>query len=124
MSNRYSNQALRQQITGAAKAYTKVQWARRKGILPPPSVHVCVDCGAQAAVYDHRDYNKPLDVEPVCVPCNAQRGAALPANNDDPEVLFEKTGEGYCLSRHGIAAISFDAIDFFPVLPRGPRKIR
>ncbi len=36
----------------------------------------CRDCGAQAEVYDHRDYSKPLDVEPVCRSCNAHRGPA------------------------------------------------
>jgi hypothetical protein len=28
-------------------------------------------------VYDHRDYNQPLQVEPVCSPCNISRGPAL-----------------------------------------------
>jgi len=38
----------------------------------------CVDCGGRASVYDHRDYNKPLDVVPVCPSCNAARGPAAP----------------------------------------------
>lgn len=38
----------------------------------------CVDCGARAIQYDHRDYNKPLDVEPVCQSCNIKRGPARP----------------------------------------------
>lgn len=38
---------------------------------------LCVDCEQPAAHYDHRDYARPLQVEPVCVSCNARRGPAL-----------------------------------------------
>jgi len=38
----------------------------------------CVDCGAVAVNYDHRDYNNPLDVVPVCRSCNHGRGRAKP----------------------------------------------
>ena len=34
----------------------------------------CVDCGKPARDYDHRDYAKPLDVDPVCRSCNSKRG--------------------------------------------------
>ena len=34
----------------------------------------CVDCGKPAQCWDHRDYDKPLDVEPVCGSCNGKRG--------------------------------------------------
>ena len=37
-----------------------------------------MDCGAPARHYDHRDYNKPLEIEPVCVRCNLLRGHAIP----------------------------------------------
>lgn len=36
----------------------------------------CVDCGGIATDYEHRDYSKPLDVEPVCRSCNKLRGPA------------------------------------------------
>lgn len=36
----------------------------------------CVDCGRRALVYEHRDYARPLDVDPVCDPCNRRRGPA------------------------------------------------
>lgn len=36
----------------------------------------CVDCGNPAIHYDHRDYGKPLEVEPVCGSCNLARGPA------------------------------------------------
>ncbi len=34
----------------------------------------CADCGCRACEYDHRDYMKPLQVDPVCRSCNAARG--------------------------------------------------
>ncbi len=45
---------------------------------------ICVDCGKQALVYDHRDYNKPLDVEPVCQSCNIKRGPGIPWDRKKP----------------------------------------
>ncbi|MFA5633142.1 MAG: hypothetical protein WC997_16665 [Porticoccaceae bacterium] len=33
-----------------------------------------------ATDYDHRDYRKPLSVEPVCRRCNLSRGYAIPAD--------------------------------------------
>lgn len=42
----------------------------------------CVDCGAPADRYDHRDYSKPLDVEPVYCSCNGRRGPAKNAPED------------------------------------------
>lgn len=42
----------------------------------------CVDCGEIATCYDHRNYYKPLDVEPVCKSCNNLRGPAIPIPND------------------------------------------
>lgn len=63
---------------GAAKAYSAVARAIASGILPRAKELKCVDCGAQARDYDHRDYNKPLDVQPVCRRCNKLRGPAIP----------------------------------------------
>jgi hypothetical protein len=36
----------------------------------------CVDCGKPATHYDHREYAKPLEVDPVCRSCNIRRGPA------------------------------------------------
>jgi hypothetical protein len=105
----------RQIATGATRAMRLVAWARRNAILEHPSEHLCVDCGNRAAVYDHRNYGRPLDVVPVCRPCNAKRGKAVPAENDEPAIWYEKEGSGYVLSKHGIAPISFEAVDFYPV---------
>ena len=37
----------------------------------------CVDCGSPARCYDHRDYTRPFDVQPVCDRCNNKRGHAV-----------------------------------------------
>jgi len=42
----------------------------RSGAVP------CKDCAKPATQYDHRDYAKPLEVEPVCGRCNLKRSAA------------------------------------------------
>jgi hypothetical protein len=46
--------------------------------MPPATGQDCVDCGAPAVFYDHRDYDKPFDVVPVCRSCNIRRGTAMP----------------------------------------------
>src|ERR1700722_14808754 len=62
-------------ISIASKAHAKVQAAIRKGLLPRLDGTVaCVDCGCEAEVYDHREYARPLDVQPVCLACNNKRG--------------------------------------------------
>jgi len=60
-----------------AKACAIVAKAIKTGDLEPVKNHKCVDCGRQATEYDHRDYRKPLEVEPVCRSCNRKRGPAL-----------------------------------------------
>ena len=58
-------------------AYGQVKKARVQGLLPDPWDCLCADCGKQASVYDHRDYAKPLEVDPVCKACNVFRGPAV-----------------------------------------------
>lgn len=58
------------------QAKKKVYSAVRNGVLPKIKTQICVDCGSAATVYDHRDYLRPLDVEPVCHKCNHRRGPA------------------------------------------------
>jgi len=36
----------------------------------------CVDCGKPATDWEHRDYAKPLDVDPCCKSCNLRRKTA------------------------------------------------
>ncbi len=62
----------------AKRAGTIVRRAVQSGLLPNLKLieTACRDCGNRATVYDHRDYAKPLDVEPVCYRCNSKRGPA------------------------------------------------
>ncbi len=56
-------------------AQQKTRAAALCGLLPALDGTVCcVDCGQVAMVYDHRDYWKPLEAEPVCHRCNTRRG--------------------------------------------------
>lgn len=63
----------------AGRAYSAVRRAIKKGILPSLSEnHIkCVLCPNRAVSYDHRDYNKPLEVSPVCQGCNKKLGSAI-----------------------------------------------
>lgn len=53
-----------------------VRKAFKTGDLKPAREFACVDCGHPAHGYDHRDYRKPLEVQPVCSHCNYWRGSA------------------------------------------------
>lgn len=63
---------------GAARASAFVCRAVKAGKLKRPTEFTCADCGRPATRYDHRDYNAPLVVEPVCATCNQLRGPAIP----------------------------------------------
>lgn len=59
-------------------AQVEMNKAKRRGVLSKLDGSInCVDCNAEATEYDHRDYRKPLDVEPVCRTCNRRRGHAV-----------------------------------------------
>ena len=58
-------------------AHKAVAKARYEGLLQSPRGMKCTDCGGEAIEYDHRDYDKPLIVEPVCRRCNIRRGPAI-----------------------------------------------
>lgn len=64
---------------GAAQAKWAVKNAIQTGKLLSLSKNYikCSDCNKRAIHYDHRDYNKPLDVEPICRSCNRLRGKAI-----------------------------------------------
>lgn len=78
---------------GGVKAIAKVQKAIREGAIKRIIECRCVDCGDPAERYDHRDYNKPLDVVPVCSSCNLIRGPALPLRGYFADVF--DTGRRY-----------------------------
>lgn len=102
---------------GAMFAHGAVSHARTMGRLPPPSDYSCADCGKQAVHYDHRDYNKPLDLTPVCSSCNGRRGAAIPltAPLRTSECLVETAGE--------VKKAVIESRDFYPK-PSDKRDIR
>lgn len=59
----------------------QVGYAIKKGIIQRASCFECVRCGKQAKEYDHRDYAKPMDIQPMCRSCNKRMPAGLmPAN--------------------------------------------
>jgi len=63
----------------AGNAHQIVAKAIKAKKLLPPETLTCTDCDKPATCYDHRDYDKPLDVEPVCRLCNLKRGEAKAA---------------------------------------------
>lgn len=74
------------EVESGARLANRVTYTEVKGGRLPKlsSVEVaCVDCGRRATQYDHRDYNKPLDVDPVCRSCNQIRGPAIPLTEEN-----------------------------------------
>lgn len=67
-------------FSGKDRAIGLITLAKARGELQPATDFACVDCGRPAEQYDHRDYARPLDVEPVCRSCNVMRGSAQPIN--------------------------------------------
>lgn len=75
-TNEYEMRARKRAL--ADIAHQQVNLAVRRGEMPPASSMPCADCGGTAECYEHRDYRRAFSVEPVCGPCNARRGPALP----------------------------------------------
>lgn len=81
---RYCNSCRKPAAREAGLASRIVTKAVNRGELPPPTDFKCVDCGFRAHLYEHRCYDRPLDVEPVCYSCNVRRG---PAKREQPFFL-------------------------------------
>jgi hypothetical protein len=64
--------------SGQIFASKEIARAKRNGELVSARAFHCSDCASPASEYDHRDYNFPLAVEPVCRGCNRRRGFAIP----------------------------------------------
>lgn len=64
---------------GSKRCKSAIWYAVKTGRLKRLSTEFvkCSDCNARATMYDHRDYNKPFDVDPVCGKCNRKRGPAI-----------------------------------------------
>ena len=59
-------------------AHNEVHKAIEEGRLPRLDGSIaCLDCGKPAQVYEHREYAKPLAVDPTCKSCNVRRGPAV-----------------------------------------------
>jgi hypothetical protein len=59
-------------------AHQVIAKATKDGLLPKLDGAIqCVDCGDTAQHYDHRDYDYPLNAEPVCRSCNRKRGEGV-----------------------------------------------
>lgn len=67
-------------LSGRSAACAAVARARQHGLLPNAAGLPCSDCDRIAECYDHRDYGRPLHVDPVCKSCNSIRGHAKPIN--------------------------------------------
>lgn len=59
------------------RAILAVRKAIRRGDIAHFRGMLCVDCNAPATEYEHRDYMKPLAVDPICRSCNHKRGHAF-----------------------------------------------
>lgn len=70
------------QISEAQRVLYK---AIRDGVLTKARGLTCVDCGGVATDWEHRDYSKPLEVEPTCRSCNFKRGPAAYAKRPELE---------------------------------------
>jgi hypothetical protein len=89
-------------LRGKTAAAVAVAAAIKSGALRHPSECTCEDCGKPAKFFDHRDYNKPLLVAPVCHSCNLKRGPAISrhgsiqlivARGEVPFTLRHRTGQ-------------------------------
>lgn len=76
-----SARAYRQKYPLACRAHFVVKYHVRVGRIPAARHLACVDCGKPATDYDHRDYTKPLEIEPTCRSCNLLRGPGYPYNS-------------------------------------------
>lgn len=59
-------------------ARAKMRYHVKIGNIPPIKARQCNRCPAQAEHYHHHDYSRPLDVEPLCVPCHKRHHHGTP----------------------------------------------
>ena len=75
-----------------AKAIRAVNTEVAAGRMQRAADFKCVDCGKQAKIYEHRDYDYPLAVVPTCHPCNIRRGSAKQHPFKGPRPKFAWNG--------------------------------
>lgn len=98
-----------------ARAITTVAAAVKRGLLPEAETCKCLDCGAQAEQYDHRNYYHPLAVDPVCRRCNLKRGPGFPPI---------QPGDGFPNKRHTIETIPHAGARWSSVEPDGKAGLK
>lgn len=54
-----------------------VSISRKEGLLADPKTLKCMDCGKNAKYWEHRNYARPLLVDPICQKCNIKRGKSI-----------------------------------------------
>jgi hypothetical protein len=76
------------------QAHKAVADAIRAGELKRPADYPCADCGKPAIEYDHRDYDRPLVVTPVCRACNltpqASQSAITPICSPSQPSIYQE----------------------------------
>lgn len=86
-------------------AHKAVAQAIAHRVIDRPAVFKCMDCSRDAVEYDHRDYTKPLAVDPVCRRCNLARGPALVWTTDGRLPVTRKGGRCNFSSAHAAPAV-------------------
>lgn len=69
-----SERKLKYVVEYPAECSYALYYALKIGAIKPARGQICVDCGRAATELEHRDYLRPLDVDPVCHRCNCRRG--------------------------------------------------
>lgn len=75
-SKRYCLECEHEKEKAMDRAGYRIKKAIKAGKILPATSYECWDCSEPADRYDHRNYDKPLDVQPVCARCNRRRGPA------------------------------------------------
>lgn len=71
-------------------AYVVMHSLIRREIVFRVDLYDCVDCGSQAEIWEHRDYSRPLEIEPACESCNAKRGPGWSPSHEPPQTRPDK----------------------------------
>lgn len=63
------------------EAYRVFRLAVMDGLIRrlPDGETACIHCDAPATCWEHRDYRKPIDVQPACDSCNTRLGRGMTA---------------------------------------------
>lgn len=107
--------------SGQQPAQAHVAILIRAGVLPHPTKLKCADCNCAAVEYEHRDYNKPGVVEPICRRCNLLRGPAIPLRGRFESYMHR--GQVPYRLRVSVEKLFLSAGLYFPRLQEMPRRL-